>query len=251
MREFYMFGIRFIDGNFSEIFEELSLGGVMTVPAAPALATISEDRHYHEALQRSSFAIFDSGFLCLCLLAFKGVLVKKLSGLEFIRHFLNMSSSLKEGSIFLVDPTPSESVSNRSLFAKHHYTLGNSNQYIAPMYDGKNVVDHDLTKILSTRQPKYILLNLGGGIQEKLAVHLYEHLKFYSPSIICTGAAIAFLTGNQANIPTLLDKLYLGWLSRCISDYKRFVPRYLKGFKLLPMVINENLVKKPFKKLIK
>jgi N-acetylglucosaminyldiphosphoundecaprenol N-acetyl-beta-D-mannosaminyltransferase len=65
----------------------------------------------------------------------------------------------------------------------------------------------------------------------------------YKPTIICTGAAIAFLTGRQATIPKSLDYLYLGWLSRCIFDPKRFVPRYISGFKLFNLIINTKVEK--------
>lgn len=42
MREIYTFGVRVLDGTFGEIRQELDRGGVMVVPAAPALATIFE-----------------------------------------------------------------------------------------------------------------------------------------------------------------------------------------------------------------
>jgi len=65
-REIILFGIRFLDGSFEEIREELDRGGVMVVPAAPALATIYRDEHYYAALKQSRFAILDSGLLCCC-----------------------------------------------------------------------------------------------------------------------------------------------------------------------------------------
>ena len=46
------------------------------------------------------------------------------------------------------------------------------------------------------------------------------------PVILCTGGAIAFLTGGQANIPTWADRMYLGWLFRVCQSPKTFLPRY-------------------------
>jgi UDP-N-acetyl-D-mannosaminuronic acid transferase (WecB/TagA/CpsF family) len=59
----------------------------------------------------------------------------------------------------------------------------------------------------------------------------------YNPSIICTGAALAFKTGRQVKMPIWIDQIYLGWLYRCISNPKTFVPRYIKGFKLFNIIL--------------
>ena len=58
-----------------------------------------------------------------------------------------------------------------------------------------------------------MIINLGGGVQEKLGLYLKRNLN-HETKIICTGAAIAFLTGLQANIPNIVDKIYMGWLWR-------------------------------------
>ncbi|TAK71662.1 MAG: hypothetical protein EPO19_04290 [Betaproteobacteria bacterium] len=241
MREIYIFGIRFLDGTFQEIRQELDRGGVMVVPAAPALATICEDEHYHASLKESRFAIFDSGLLCLLLLVFKGVSVRRISGLDFLRLFLRDIVQLQSGTVFLIDPTPDDSDANRTLITKWGYTLETTHQYLAPMYSAGEISDPRLLRVLRELRPRYIILNLGGGVQERLAIYLSKQLDSYAPSIICTGAAIAFLTGRQAAISPIMDRLYLGWLVRCLTDYRRFVPRYLRGFKLIPMIMNETL----------
>jgi len=97
-----------------------------------------------------------------------------------------------------------------------------------------------LLDIIEKKKPKYIIINLGGGVQERLGLYLKNHLS-YIPGIICTGAAIAFLTGRQANIPNYADKFHLGWLYRCIENPKKFIPRYLRGFLLLPLLIKESI----------
>jgi len=80
-------------------------------------------------------------------------------------------------------------------------------------------------------KPRYIVINLGGGVQELLGSYLKFNLD-YKPSIICSGAAIAFLTGQQAKIPLIFDKFYLGWLVRIIFNPSAFISRYIKAFKL-------------------
>ncbi|MBW1700409.1 MAG: WecB/TagA/CpsF family glycosyltransferase [Deltaproteobacteria bacterium] len=70
-------------------------------------------------------------------------------------------------------------------------------------------------EILEKRKPKYVLINIGGGTQEKLGLFLKKNLS-YKPGIICNGAAIAFLTEKQVSIPTFFDAFYMGWLLKCL-----------------------------------
>ena len=49
----------------------------------------------------------------------------------------------------------------------------------------------------------------------------------FKVSIICTGAAIGFLTGTQAPINSFLDQIYLGWLIRLIFDPKNILQELL------------------------
>ena len=53
--------------------------------------------------------------------------------------------------------------------------------------------------------------------------------------IICTGAAISFLTKVQAPINVFYDKLYLGWLIRFIHKPKSFFPRIIQSFNLIKL----------------
>ena len=243
MRYVKALGINFIDGSFEEIMNELKHGGLMVVPAAPALAAIEQHASYRNALFKSDIAIFDSGYLCLLLRFLKGVNVKKISGLEFLRKFLAQLKAIENEDFFLIDPTRKDSIANKKLFMSHSKNI-KINQYVAPIYNHNQIFDVVLLEKLKEKRPKYIIINLGGGVQEILGAFLKEELScLYKPTIICTGAAIAFLTGRQANIPQFLDYLYLGWLSRCISDPKRFVPRYISGFKLLNLIIKTKVEK--------
>jgi len=239
---FYNFsGVKFIDGSFSEIMSELDSGGLMVVPAAPALATINEDAEYHLALQFSDIAIFDSGYFCMLLYFFKGIKVKKISGLEFIREFLAALVRGEKNQVYLVDPNQDDAKLNKKLFEKYDIPII-GNQYVSPQYQKNLVIDEELLKDIKLKRPKYIVINLGGGVQELLGAYLKKNIEGpYKPIIICTGAAVAFLTGSQTHIPKFMDYLYLGWLARCISDPKRFIPRYIGGFKLIKIVVNTKM----------
>lgn len=237
-----IFGINFIYGEYEDAIYRLNQGALMVVPAAPALAMINSDAKYYKALQKSDFAIPDSGFMILVLRLFKGIKIKKLSGLEFLKKFLNEEKLKQSNGIFFIDPTLEDSLINNEFLRKNGVIIGKSNHYIAPIYNNDNIIDTKLLDIIEKKKPKYIIINLGGGVQERLGLYLKNHLSYY-PGIICTGAAIAFLTGRQANIPNFAEKFHLGWLYRCFENPKKFIPRYLKGFLLLPLLIKESINK--------
>jgi UDP-N-acetyl-D-mannosaminuronic acid transferase (WecB/TagA/CpsF family) len=57
------------------------------------------------------------------------------------------------------------------------------------------------------------------------------------PAIHCIGAAIAFLSGDQVNIPAWADKYFLGWAFRSFSEPRRYIPRYWQARKLLGLML--------------
>ena len=221
VNEFKLFGIIFINGNYDNAISRLSKGGLMVVPSGPGLATIGKDIRYTEAVQNSDFAIPDSGFMVLLYRLFMGERIQKLSGAKFIKLFFDEPLLRRKNIIFSIDPSIEESNLNRSYLNSIDIPLKQKNQYVAPIYDKKEIIDYKLLKILETQKekPKFILINLGSGVQERLGSYLKDNLS-YSPALICTGAAIAFLTGAQASMPEWVDRAYLGWLSRIVKIQK-------------------------------
>jgi UDP-N-acetyl-D-mannosaminuronic acid transferase (WecB/TagA/CpsF family) len=101
---------------------------------------------------------------------------------------------------------------------------------------GEVIHDPELLSILNSRCPRNIVVTIGGGTQERLGLYLKRNLDF-RPAIHCVGAAIAFLSGDQVKIPVWADKLFLGWLFRCLSEPKRYVARYWSARKLFPLML--------------
>jgi len=229
-------GIHFFNGSAQESVDLLKNGGLLVVPAAPALINIRKDKFYFRALLESDVAIPDSGYMVLIWNIFRTPKIRKISGWKFLTTFLNDPEIIQTDSILLVDPSSEESKANWKYLNENGFKLSSDHSYVAPWYKGEELIDTTLLSILEHKKPKYILVNLGGGVQEKLGLYLKNNLS-YKPAIICTGAAIAFLTGRQAKMPSWADKLFLGWLMRCIDKPKVFVPRYLKAFKLITLIL--------------
>lgn len=228
-------GLQFFNGEPQSVFVSLQKsGGLLTVPAAPALVTIEQDKIYYEALLNSDILIPDSSYMVLVWnIFFKGNL-RKLSGLEFINYFVEQSRSIKKDDLLLINPSDTDGKINTEYLRSCGFSIIEKDNYTAPFYKA-DVADLILLEKIEKQRPLWILINIGGGTQEKLGLFLKRNLS-YSPAILCTGAALSFKTGRQGKIPSWVDKIYLGWLHRCISNPKVFIPRYFKGFKLVNII---------------
>ena len=223
-------GINFYNLEYNDVLKKIKKGGLIVIPSGPGLATIRNDKEYHTSLKNSDVAILDSGFFCLLLLFIKFIKTKKFSGYLLIKKILN-DRNLKNDTFFFVDPNKQENIVNRK------YLLSSK---IAPIYKKKIIEDFKLLKILQEKKPKFIIINIAGGIQEKLGYYLKKNCSF-NPIIICSGAAISFLTKEQAPINDFHDKMYLGWLVRIMFNPLLYLPRYFKAFKLFFLILVSNI----------
>lgn len=229
-------GIRFFTGEADAILAHLENGGLLTAPAAPALIELGKDLEYTASLLESDIVIPDSGLMALLWFIRTGKPLPKLSGLKLLRLLLNQKELKTKGTSFWIKPTYDAQTKSFNYLKNKGFSLTEEDFYIAPMYNRGSIKDPLLIEILNNRRPSYIFINIGGGKQEVLGLYLKENLS-YKPAILCTGAAIAFLTGEQANIPEWADKLGIGWLLRCVKNPKKFALRYIKALKLIPILL--------------
>jgi N-acetylglucosaminyldiphosphoundecaprenol N-acetyl-beta-D-mannosaminyltransferase len=228
-------GIKFFNGKAESVLEYLNKsGGLLTVPAAPALVTVKQDRAYYNALLHSDIVIPDSSYMVLIWNIFFKNSLKKISGLEFINCFLKSGNKIEKNKLLLINPSNLDGEINTQYLNSCGFTINEMDNYTAPLYKN-DVADLILLAKVEKQKPSWILINIGGGTQEKLGLFLKLNLS-YSPAILCTGAALAFKTGRQGKIPNWIDKIYLGWLHRCFSNPKVFIPRYFRGFKLINII---------------
>ena len=232
--------VNFLNIKFSSI-NRLSLKkvikkkGLFVFPSGPGLSELRINSDYHKSLINSDYVFFDSGFFVLLLRIFKNINIDKLSGYKFLKVYFNYLKISKK-KVFSIDPNLRLSSSYR-LYLKEKIKV-KSFHYIAPKYSSKIKIDKNLIKKIYDSKAKEIIINIGGGIQEILGYHLKKKLN-KDFKIVCTGAAIAFFTGDQSPINSNIDKFYLGWLFRIIYNPKIFLPRYLSAFKLFFLFIKK------------
>lgn len=228
-------GIRFFTGDVHEAITMMKNGGLLVVPAAPALKNLPRDAEYREALLNSDVAITDSAMMVLIWNLLERDKIRRLSGLEYFSELARQPELLVPGGCFWIMASKNSARTNLHWLREQGIAVTDEDVYIAPFYPGA-IVDTVLLERLSVRRPKHIVITIGGGNQERLGLYLKRSLD-YQPSIHCVGAAIAFMSGDQVFIPMWADKLRLGWLFRCISSPGRYLPRYWGARSLLGLLV--------------
>jgi UDP-N-acetyl-D-mannosaminuronic acid transferase (WecB/TagA/CpsF family) len=230
-------GLSFLNETPEKVFEILKeQGGLMTVPSGPGIASIPDELSYYWALLNSDWCIADSGLMALVWNKISKSKVKRVSGLGFLNTFVVLYPKHQDQKLFLVNPTLNEQEANVAYFNSIGVQISETYNYLAPMYAKNAITDPILLKNLEDLKPHFIMLNIGGGVQEVLGCWLKQNLS-YKPAIICTGAAIAFKTGQQVQIPVWVDKLYLGWLWRVIEDPKKYGKRFWEARKAVSLIL--------------
>jgi UDP-N-acetyl-D-mannosaminuronic acid transferase (WecB/TagA/CpsF family) len=212
-------------------------GGLVLAPSGPGLCDLARDPDYREALLNSDLNLTDSFFVLLVRLIRGHGFAARTSGLRYLHEILRHPRMRAPHTAFWVMPSQKSMLQNVRWLTERGLPISEDDCYIAPAYPRRGKVeDTELLEILERRRPPHVFVCIGSGVQEKLGLYLKRGLT-YTPGIHCVGAAIAFLSGDQARIPLWADRLGLGWLARCIRDPKIFVPRYLRAFELAYLVL--------------
>jgi N-acetylglucosaminyldiphosphoundecaprenol N-acetyl-beta-D-mannosaminyltransferase len=239
-------GLNFFIGSADQaIARILSTGGLVVVPAGPALITLPTSITYRQALLAADLIITDSAFMVLLWNLTHLHWVSKLSGLKYLRALLHQPDFRTPNATCWVMPSVQSCERNRAWLSEQGITLADENLYVAPIYSG-TAQDPNLLAILERTRPRHILLGLGGGVQEPLGHYLKQNLS-YAPCIHGVGAAIGFLSGDQVHIPVWVDALGLGWLWRTLSNPKRFFPRYWAARHLAALIFRYGSQMPPLK----
>lgn len=229
-------GVRFFVGTAQDAIDNVSRhGGLVVVPSAPTLKNLTHDPLYRDAMLGADFAIADSALMVLLWNLTQPNPIPKLSGLKYLRALIQQPDFRQSGSSYWVMPSLASAERNAAWLRRNGVSVADEDVYLAPIY-GADIRDPELIERLEQRRPRHVVLGVGGGTQEQLGFYLKQNLG-YRAAIHCVGAAIAFLSGDQVRIPVWVDYLGLGWLWRCTSNPRRYVPRYLGAWRLVPLML--------------
>jgi len=229
-------GIDFFNDSLEKALDSaIQDGGLILAPSGPGLSELGKDPLYDAALRSADINLIDSGYLALLWQKKTGERLQRHSGLKFIKALVEDPRFSKSSGQLWVMPAAEHARAAASYLQEQGLALDSECFYEAPYYADGKVTDEALLEIIRRDRPRHIILAIAGGKQEVLGLWLREQLDD-KPAIICIGAAIAFLSGQQANIPPWADRVYLGWLLRILKDPKTFLPRYWKARKLRQLI---------------
>lgn len=210
-------------------------GGLFLAPSGPGLSELGKNTCYDTALQHADINLIDSGYLALLWKKRTGKSLQRHSGLKFIKALIDTPAFKKNSRQLWVVPNHEHQVATTNYLGSQDIDLGEQHFYQAPFYEGFPIEDSQLLNTIREQRPDYVILTIAGGKQEVLGHWLRDKLD-YEPSIICIGAAIAFLSGKQVTIPAWADRIYIGWLLRILANPKEFLPRYWNARKLKALI---------------
>ncbi len=227
-------GIRFFQGSAAAAVDRMGQGGLLVVPAAPALKDLATDAGYRDALMHADLALADSAFMVLIWNYMEKDSIRRLSGLQYLRELLRRADVREPGNTVWIKANKDSAARNLGWLEQQGIDVPEECIYLAPMY-GEAIDDAPLLEMLERVRPRHVVITIGGGPQERLGLYLKQQLSF-GPAIHCTGAAIAFLSGDQVRIPMWADRFYLGWFFRAVSEPSIYIPRYWGARKLFALM---------------
>ena len=163
-------GVRFFTGTPAEAVRIGLRGGLVVVPAAPALVELEHDTPYRDALVNADLAITDSGLMVLLwrLIAHEGL--ERVSGLEYLKLLLAEPSLREPGAVMWIMPTPKARDQNLTWLRANGFPMTDDDCYLAPMYPNGELSDPVLIEKIRRQRPAHIIVGLGGGVQERLGL---------------------------------------------------------------------------------
>src|SRR5271170_5874087 len=180
-------GIDFFDVSATSAIEIMRSGGLLVVPAAPALKDLDRNLGYREALLNANLVLTDSAFMVLIWNRLQSKPIKRLSGLEYLRELLLEPDVRQPGNTLWIMPSPVSAQRNLTWLAEQGITIPEDHLYTAPIFGTSPISDPELLERLNRLRPQHIIVTIGGGTQERLGLYLKRNLA-YRPAIHCIGA---------------------------------------------------------------
>lgn len=227
-------GISFFQGSMKKACENARKGGLVVAPSGPGMAQdLIGTKGYAAALAAADLILLDSGLIALWSRFFFKKTLFRQSGLLFLYTYLEKTDWKNEKCFWIMPDKIQADGMLKWLKARYSCLIDDDFVYIAPQYsEADRIVDEDLIQQLNITNPDNVIIQLGGGVQERLGYTLKSKLDAKT-RILCTGAALAFLSGQQTKIPLWVDRIFMGWVLRCLTKPVVFIPRYIRALKLI------------------
>ncbi len=155
-------GIRFFIGTAAEAVRRMKGGGLLVVPAAPALKDLETKASYREALMNADMVIADSAYMVMVWNWLQHDSIRRLSGLEYLLELLKEPEVRQSGNVLWIMASPLSAKRNLAWLAEQGIPVPEECVYLAPLYSEQEIYDPELLERIERIRPQHIILTLGG-----------------------------------------------------------------------------------------
>lgn len=184
-----------------------------------------------KSLKKASFILPD-GFPLVLAARFKGIKgSRRLSGPDFTLRAIKYLEKNKLTCCFYGGSRDESKIREEILRAK----------FPKLKFYSFSEKEEIMKETLRKNKIKFLFISTGSPKQE---IWAYKNHKEMDCKISCVGIAIPYILGERKRAPILMQKYYLEWLYRLITEPRKSWKRYLiNGPKFIMLSLNEILLK--------
>ena len=199
---------------------------ILVTPNAGHLTNIFDNPELSEIYSTAELSLIDGWPIAVAARNTSKLRITRVTGSDLLPELLTQLTN--EVRVGIVGGN-NESLIRQSLqtrFPELNIQIIDTSQWTNSVYDIRR-----LRELVQYNALSIILLCLGHPKQELLAKELknYDWAGSRPDWIMCVGASIDFLTGEQKRAPKAFQKIGLEWLFRLITNPNKFMHRYLNA----------------------
>ena len=199
---------------------------VLVTPNAGHLTNIFDSPELSEIYSTAELSLIDGWPIAVAAKNASQLRIVRVTGSDLLPElFLQLTKEVRVGIV----GGNHESLIRQSLesrFPDLNIQIIDTSQWTNSVYDIRR-----LRELVQYNALSIVLLCLGHPKQELLAKELknYDWAGSRPDWIMCVGATIDFLTGEQKRAPKAFQKIGLEWFYRLVTNPKKFTQRYLSA----------------------
>jgi exopolysaccharide biosynthesis WecB/TagA/CpsF family protein len=199
---------------------------ILVTPNAGHLTNIFDNPELSEIYSTAELSLIDGWPIAVAAKNASQLKITRVTGSDLLPELF--SHLAKEVRVGIVGGN-NESLIRRSLesrFPDLNIQIIDTSQWTNSVYDIRR-----LRELVQYNALSIVLLCLGHPKQEMLAKELrnYDWAGSRPDWIMCVGATIDFLTGEQKRAPKAFQKIGLEWFYRLVTHPRKFTRRYLNS----------------------
>ena len=199
---------------------------IRVTPNAGHLINIFDNPELSEIYSTAELSLIDGWPIAMAAKNASKLNIIRVTGSDILPElFLQLTKEVRVGIV----GGNNESLIRQSLenrFPELNIQIIDTSQWTNSVYDIRR-----LRELVQYNALSIVLLCLGHPKQELLAKELknYDWAGSRPDWIMCVGATIDFLTGEQKRAPRFFQRIGLEWFFRLITNPKKFTQRYLNA----------------------